>query len=61
MRISMSADDVFKEEFPATLALLGEVNFHNLITGYLVDYPPTEPCRSFTPAATCPILSVRIL
>jgi hypothetical protein len=35
--------DVFKEEFPATLAIVGEVDFHNLITGYLVDYPPTEP------------------
>jgi Putative DNA-binding domain len=35
--------DVFKEEFPATLAVVGEVNFHNLITGYLIDYPPTEP------------------
>jgi Putative DNA-binding domain len=35
--------DVFKEEFPATLAILGEVNFHNVVTGYLVDYPPTEP------------------
>jgi hypothetical protein len=35
--------DVFKEEFPATLAILGEENFHNLITGYLLDYPPTEP------------------
>ena len=35
--------DVFKEEFPATLAILGEVNFHNLVTGYLVDYPPKEP------------------
>jgi hypothetical protein len=35
--------DVLKEEFPATLAAIGEVNFHNLITGYLIEYPPTEP------------------
>ncbi len=35
--------DVFKEDFPATLAVLGETDFHNLITGYLVEYPPTEP------------------
>jgi hypothetical protein len=35
--------DVLKEEFPATLAVIGEVNFHNLITGYLIEYPPTEP------------------
>jgi hypothetical protein len=35
--------DVLKEDFPATLAVLGDVNFHNLITGYLIEYPPTEP------------------
>ncbi|HVN91523.1 MAG TPA: DNA-binding domain-containing protein [Candidatus Binataceae bacterium] len=35
--------DVFKEDFPATLAVLGETDFHNLITGYLVEYPPAEP------------------
>jgi len=32
--------DVMKEDFPATLALLGDASFHNLITGYLIDYPP---------------------
>jgi hypothetical protein len=35
--------DVCREDFPATAALLGDAHFHNLITGYLVDYPPTEP------------------
>jgi hypothetical protein len=25
------------------LAVIGEVNFHNLVTGYLIEYPPTEP------------------
>ena len=35
--------DALKEDFPATLAAIGEVNFHNLITGYLIEYPPTEP------------------
>jgi len=35
--------DVFKEDFPATLAVIGETNFHNLVTGYLIDHPPTEP------------------
>ena len=35
--------DVLKEEFPSTLTAIGEVNFHNLITGYLIEYPPTEP------------------
>ena len=35
--------DVFKEEFPATRTIVGEVDFHNLITGYLLEYPPTEP------------------
>src|SRR5262249_7648152 len=23
--------------------ILGDVNFHNLITGYLIEYPPSEP------------------
>jgi hypothetical protein len=39
--------DVFKEDFPATLAVLGAAHFHNLITGYLIEYPPTEPSIAF--------------
>ena len=35
--------DVLKEEFAATLMIVGDVNFHNLVTGYLLEYPPTEP------------------
>jgi hypothetical protein len=35
--------DVLREDFPATAAVLGDVSFHNLITGYLLEYPPTEP------------------
>jgi hypothetical protein len=35
--------DVLKEDFPATLRVLGDDNFHNLATGYLLEYPPTEP------------------
>jgi hypothetical protein len=35
--------DALKEDFPATLKILGDVNFHNLITGYLVVYPPKQP------------------
>jgi hypothetical protein len=35
--------DALKEDFPATLAVLGADNFHNLVTGYLLEYPPTEP------------------
>jgi hypothetical protein len=35
--------DAFKEDFPATLAVIGETDFHNLVTGYLIDHPPTEP------------------
>jgi len=35
--------EVLKEDYPATSAVLGEINFHNLVTGYLIDYPPTEP------------------
>ncbi len=32
--------DVLKEDFPATLAALGDDRFHNLVTGYLIEYPP---------------------
>ena len=35
--------DVLKEDFPATLRVLGDDNFHNLATGYLIEFPPTEP------------------
>jgi putative DNA-binding protein len=35
--------DILKEEYPATLAVLGADHFHNLVTGYLLEYPPTEP------------------
>jgi hypothetical protein len=38
--------DALKEDFPATLAVLGAGNFHNLVTGYLLEYPPTEPSIS---------------
>jgi len=34
--------DVLKEDYPATLKVLGETDFHNLITGYLIEYPPTH-------------------
>ncbi|HVN27936.1 MAG TPA: DNA-binding domain-containing protein [Candidatus Binataceae bacterium] len=34
--------DVLKEDFPATLATLGEERFHNLATGYLIEYPPSH-------------------
>src|SRR5208283_5007423 len=32
--------DVLKEDFPATLAVVGPERFHNLVTGYLIEYPP---------------------
>ena len=32
--------DVLKEDFPATLAMVGDDRFHNLVTGYLIEYPP---------------------
>jgi len=35
--------EVLSEDYPATLAVLGETNFHNLITGYLIEYPPNHP------------------
>jgi hypothetical protein len=39
--------DVVKEDFPATLKVIGDDNFHNLATGYLLEYPPTEPSVLF--------------
>jgi hypothetical protein len=35
--------DALKEDFPATLAVLDGDNFHNLVTGYILEYPPSEP------------------
>jgi Putative DNA-binding domain len=35
--------DILKEDFPCTYTVLGDINFHNLITGYLIEYPPSEP------------------
>jgi hypothetical protein len=35
--------EVLKEDYPATLAVAGADNFHNLATGYLIDYPPSKP------------------
>jgi hypothetical protein len=35
--------DALKEDFPATLTVLGDENFHNLVTGYLLEHPPTDP------------------
>jgi Putative DNA-binding domain len=35
--------DVLKEDYPATLAVAGGDGFYNLVTGYLIDYPPSEP------------------
>ena len=34
--------DVLKEDFPATLAVLDADRFHNLVTGYLIEYPPAH-------------------
>lgn len=49
-RVGIYADAYFyrllqvcKEDFTATLAVIGETEFHNLITGYLLAHPPTEP------------------
>lgn len=38
--------DALKEDFPATLAVLGDDNFHNLVTAYILEYPPTDPSIS---------------
>lgn len=34
--------DAIREDFPATVAILGNAHFHNL-TSYLVAYPPSRP------------------
>lgn len=34
--------EILKEDFPALAAALGPDNMHNLVTGYLTEYPPTE-------------------
>jgi hypothetical protein len=39
--------EVLKEDFPATLAVAGADHFHNLVTGYLADYPPVAPSIFF--------------
>jgi hypothetical protein len=33
--------EVLREDYAATLAVVGETAFHNLVTGYLAAYPPT--------------------
>jgi hypothetical protein len=35
--------DIFKEEFSCLYTVVGDVNFHNLITGYLLEHPPSTP------------------
>jgi hypothetical protein len=39
--------DVMREDFAATAAVLGADGFHNLVTGYLLEYPPTEPSIAY--------------
>jgi hypothetical protein len=39
--------EVLKEDYPATLAVAGDDHFHNLATGYLIDYPPAQPSIHF--------------
>ena len=34
--------EVLQEDFPATFAMIGAPRFHNLVTGYLIEYPPTH-------------------
>jgi hypothetical protein len=42
--------DVLKEDFPATFATIGDAGFHNLVTGYLVEYPPEHFSISYAGA-----------
>jgi len=53
-RIAIYADayfyrllDCLKEDFPATLAVVGQQEFEDLIRSYLAEYPPTEPSIFF--------------
>lgn len=34
--------DVLKEDYPATHTLLGDASFHNLVTDYLLQHPPSH-------------------
>jgi hypothetical protein len=53
--------EVLKEDFPATLAVVGADNFHNLVTGYLIDYPPTQPSIYFAGKSFAPFLATHPL
>ena len=35
--------EVLGQDFPATSAIVGVDNFHNLVTGYIIEYPPSAP------------------
>jgi hypothetical protein len=35
--------EAIKQDFPTTLRIVGDVNFHNLLTQYLIDFPPEHP------------------
>jgi hypothetical protein len=39
--------DCLKEDYPATLAVLGDEAFQRLIADYLGEFPPTEPSISY--------------
>lgn len=34
--------DCFQDDFPAVYAVIGAANFHNLVTDYLIDCPPSH-------------------
>lgn len=53
-RITIYADayfyrllDCLKDDFPATLAVVGQPVFEDLVRSYLTEYPPTEPSIFF--------------
>ena len=35
--------DALKEDYPTILSMIGAIDFHNLITGYLLAHPPSKP------------------
>lgn len=67
-RITIYADayfyrllDCLKEDFPATLAVVGQPAFEDLIRSYLTEYPPTEPSIFFAGRNLADFLAVHHL
>jgi putative DNA-binding protein len=67
-RITIYADayfyrllDCLKEDFPATLAVVGQSTFEDIVRPYLTEYPPTEPSILFAGRDLADFLAIRHL